>query len=152
MGHAVKSILSGDGTHTMPVADRSPLVVGIQELTDGKQVLSGGTKFRIYGFPSELSDAADSRSPERSQRTQRRKISRQDAKGSRILNRSKQEPRCLPWYRHRRRGPNSPTIFFDRRRCQLDVGLPGLWVLRNHIRNNVVLSPKPLNATPSSTL
>jgi hypothetical protein len=152
MGHAVKSIPSGDGTHTMPVADRSPFVVGIQVLTDGKQVLPGGTKFRIYGFPSELSDAADSHSTERSQRTQRRKISRQDAKGSRILNRSKQEPRCLPSYRHRRRAPNSAHYIFRSSPCQLDVGLPGLWVLRNHIRNNVDLSPKPLNATPSSTL
>jgi hypothetical protein len=56
MGHAVQSILSGDGTHPMPAADRSPFIVGNQELTDEKQLLPEGTKFRIYGFPSELSN------------------------------------------------------------------------------------------------
>jgi hypothetical protein len=58
MGHVDKSILSGDGTHCMPVADRSPFVVGIQGFTDENRVQTKGTKFRIYGFPSELSNGA----------------------------------------------------------------------------------------------
>jgi hypothetical protein len=54
--HAGKPILSGDETHPMPGLDRSPFVLGIERFIDENRAKTKGTKFRIYGFPSELSN------------------------------------------------------------------------------------------------
>ena len=75
--HAGDPILCRDGTHPMPGPDRPPFVVGIERLIDENRARSQGTKFRICGLPSELSNGPGGGQigtvRKESQRTQRRK-------------------------------------------------------------------------------